>query len=94
MEKLKKILEAEIAQRKLAMKHKPLNKAEIAQELDELKKGLEKLFGTPPQPSEIEKLMKEKFENQKIDDEFGWTGEYRLSAKDILDIIIDLKIVI
>jgi len=33
MEKLKKILEAEIAQRKLAMKHNPLNKAEIAEEL-------------------------------------------------------------
>ena len=47
MEKLKKILEAEIAQRKLAMKHNPLNKAEIAQELDELNIGLLKLFAIP-----------------------------------------------
>jgi len=47
MEKLKKILEAEIAQRKLAMKHNPLNKAEIAEELDELNQGLVKLFAIP-----------------------------------------------
>ena len=39
MEKLKKILEAEIAQRKLAMKHNHLNKAEIEEELDELNRG-------------------------------------------------------
>lgn len=44
-----------------------------------------------PQPSEIEKLMKDKLDARKIDDEFGWTGEWRLSAKDVLDIIIDLQ---
>jgi hypothetical protein len=44
-----------------------------------------------PQPSEIEKVMKEKLEARKIDDEFGWTGEWRLSAKDVLDVIIDLQ---
>lgn len=44
-----------------------------------------------PQPSEIEKLMKEKLEARKITDEFGWTGEWRMSAKDVLDVIIDLQ---
>lgn len=44
-----------------------------------------------PQPSDIEKLMKEKLEARKINDEFGWTGEWRMSAKDILDVIIDLQ---
>lgn len=44
-----------------------------------------------PQPSKIEELMKEKLESLKINDEFGWTGEWRLSAKDVLDIIIDLQ---
>lgn len=44
-----------------------------------------------PQPSEIEKLMKDKLDARKIDDEFGWTGEWRLSAKDVLDIIIELQ---
>jgi hypothetical protein len=45
-----------------------------------------------PQTSEIETLMKEKLANRKIDDEFGWTGEWRMSAKDVLDVIIDLQI--
>lgn len=44
MKKLKKILEREIAQRELALKHNPLNKDEIGEELTELKEGLVKLF--------------------------------------------------
>ena len=44
-----------------------------------------------PQPSDIEKLMKEKLEHRMINDEFGWTGEWRMSAKDVLDVIIDLQ---
>lgn len=44
-----------------------------------------------PQPAEIEKVMAEKFELQKIFDESGWTGEWRLSVKDVLDVIIDLQ---
>lgn len=44
-----------------------------------------------PQPSEIAKLMKEKLDTRKLNDEFGWTGEWRLSAKNVLDIIIDLQ---
>lgn len=36
-----------------------------------------------PQPSEIEKLMKEKLEHRMINDEFGWTGEWRMCAKDV-----------
>ena len=43
-----------------------------------------------PQPSEIEKLMKEKLEHRMINDEFGWTGEWRMCAKDVFDVIIDL----
>jgi len=44
-----------------------------------------------PQPSEIEKLMKEKLEHRMINDEFGWTGEWRMCAKDVFDVIIDLR---
>lgn len=43
------------------------------------------------QPTEIEQLMQEKLANRKIDDEFGWTGEWRMSAKNVLDLIIDLQ---
>lgn len=43
------------------------------------------------QPIEIEKLMKEKLEHRTINDDFGWTGEWRMSAKDVLDVIIDLQ---
>ena len=43
------------------------------------------------QPIEIEKLMKEKLEHRMINDDFGWTGEWRMSAKDVLDVIIDLQ---
>lgn len=42
------------------------------------------------QPSEIEKVMIEKLTERKINDEFGWTGEWRMSAKNVLDILIDL----
>lgn len=44
-----------------------------------------------PQPSDIEKLMKEILKHRMINDEFGWTGEWRMSAKDVLDVIIDLQ---
>ena len=44
-----------------------------------------------PQPSEIVELMMEKLEHRMINDEFGWTGEWRMSAKDVLDVIIDLQ---
>lgn len=47
MERLRKILEHEISQRELAMKHNPLNKVEISAELDELNIGLVKLFAIP-----------------------------------------------
>ena len=43
------------------------------------------------QPIEIEKLMKEKWEHRMINDNLGWTGEWRMSAKDVLDVIIDLQ---
>jgi hypothetical protein len=39
------------------------------------------------QPSEIEEYFKEK----KCFDSMGWTGEYHVSAKDIIDLLIDLK---
>lgn len=41
------------------------------------------------QPAEIEKYFDEK--NKRIIDDMGWTGEYHLSAKDILDLIIDIQ---
>ena len=44
-----------------------------------------------PQPIEIEKLMKEKWDYRMINDDLGWTGEWRMSAKDVLDLIIDLQ---
>ena len=40
------------------------------------------------QPIEIEKYCIDKY--VKVHDEFGWTGEFKLSAKNILDIVIDL----
>lgn len=43
------------------------------------------------QPTEIEQLMQEKLADRKIDDEFGWTGEWRMSPKNVLDLIIDLN---
>lgn len=39
------------------------------------------------QPKEIEEYFNDK--DRRLDDEFGWTGEYRLSAKDVLDFTID-----
>jgi len=45
------------------------------------------------QPNKINQVLKNKFKEKKIIDEFGFTGEYRLSQKDILDIIIELNIV-
>ena len=38
----------------------------------------------------IERILK-KFERLKINDKMGWTGEWRMSVKDILDVIIDLQ---
>ena len=44
------------------------------------------------QPSTIKKVLEgNKYRDRMIFDEFGWTGEYRFSEKQILDIIIDLK---
>lgn len=62
--------------------------------IEELNQALHQLPVMPrflPQPSDIEKLMKEKLKTRKINDEFGWTGEWRMSAKDIIDVIIDLQ---
>ena len=43
------------------------------------------------QPSEINTLLKEKYSHKALKDEFGVNGQYDLSSKDILDIIIDLS---
>lgn len=43
------------------------------------------------QPTEVEQLIQEKLADRKIYDEFGWTGEWRMSAKNVLDLIIDLQ---
>lgn len=39
------------------------------------------------QPKDIEEYFKDK----KIIDDIGWTGEFHVSAKDILDCFIDLR---
>ena len=43
------------------------------------------------QPIEIDNILSDKYQDKKINDEFGFTGEYRLCQKDIIDIIIDLE---
>ncbi len=43
------------------------------------------------QPEEINELLKQKYSAKRVLDEFGFTGQYNLSSKDLLDIIIDLK---
>jgi len=45
------------------------------------------------QPNKINQVLTNKFNEKEIIDDFGFTGEYRLSQKDILDIIIELNIV-
>lgn len=42
------------------------------------------------QPTEIEKYLTEK--GEKIFDEMGWTGEFKVSAKDIIDMLIDMEL--
>jgi hypothetical protein len=46
---------------------------------------LQQLQAVVIQPKEIE----EYFKHKKHEDDMGWTGEYHLSAKDILDFLID-----
>ena len=41
------------------------------------------------QPTEIEKYLTEK--GKKIFDDMGWTGEFKVSAKDIIDMLIDFE---
>lgn len=43
------------------------------------------------QPNELNKMLEEKYVQKRIFDEFGWTGEYSLSCKDIIDLIIDFS---
>lgn len=45
------------------------------------------------QPKEIELLLAEKHEHRKINDDLGFTGEWGLSIKDIIDIFIDAGVV-
>jgi hypothetical protein len=42
-----------------------------------------------PQPQEVDKWLLEKLKEKRINDEFGWTGEYRLCQKDLVDFFID-----
>jgi hypothetical protein len=41
------------------------------------------------QPQEIEKYLNNK--NKRILDKVGWTGEYHVSAKDIIDMMRDIS---
>lgn len=44
------------------------------------------------QPSEIEKILNtDDYKHLRIDDDLGWTGEWRISAKNIIDLLIDLN---
>lgn len=67
--------------------HQAINDEWVAQMMQEYAESRVAL----PQPTEIETIMAQKFENRKINDEFGWTGEWRMSVKNILDLIIDLN---
>lgn len=44
-----------------------------------------------PQPKEVDAWLLNKMKNKRIDDEFGWTGEYRLCQKDLIDFLIDVQ---
>jgi hypothetical protein len=44
---------------------------------------------TTLQPTDIERYFNDK--GKRITDDLGWLGEYHVSAKDIIDMIIDLK---
>ena len=41
------------------------------------------------QPITIETILNKKYEHRKINDDLGFTGEWSLSVKDIIDIFID-----
>lgn len=43
------------------------------------------------QPNDVDKWLDEKLSHKKINDEFGFTGEYRLCQKDLIDFMIDNK---
>lgn len=47
-----------------------------------------KAVGKAVNPNDIMKYFDEK--NKRIIDEFGWTGQYNVNAKDILDFLIDV----
>lgn len=42
-----------------------------------------------PQPDEVDNWLMDKLKEKRINDEFGWTGEYRLCQKDLVDFFID-----
>ena len=44
-----------------------------------------------PQPKEIDAWLLEKLKHKRIDDEFGFTGEYRLCQNDLIDFLIDVQ---
>ena len=44
-----------------------------------------------PQPKEVDAWLLDKMKHKRIDDEFGWTGEYRLCQKDLIDFLIDVQ---
>lgn len=62
---------------------------QLYNELQEIKKKLEE--EVVPQPDKIEEYMKREFSDKMINDDMGWTGEFSLSNKNVLDLIIDLS---
>ena len=43
------------------------------------------------QPIQLEMLLDRKFNHLKINDELGFTEEYRMSIKSIIDLLIDIE---
>lgn len=44
-----------------------------------------------PQPKDVDKWLEENYKDKRLNDEFGWTGEYRLCQKDLIDFVIDCQ---
>jgi hypothetical protein len=41
--------------------------------------------------AQIRKVLEDKFEHRKDEDEYGFTGHFKLSPKEVLDVIIELR---
>lgn len=44
-----------------------------------------------PQPASVTKALKEQFSHLMINDDLGFTGEFRMSSKEVIDLMIVLQ---